>query len=165
MGPPTLVPFGSGKKRQDPLTLKWTLRSTVLWVSKDRDRTRGAVRASSTAKLLEGLSWELQELGVRPYAARLLVALLRSGSGTSAQLAELSGVPRTSVYKVMGALAEQGLVEAVPTFGPAAWTCPGWEVVVDILDAAEEQRLCQHHERTQRLRRELAHIFPAKLSA
>lgn len=102
---------------------------------------------------------------MRPYGARLLLALLRTGSGTSAQLAELSGVPRTSVYSVMETLSEEGLVEAVPTVGPAVWTCPSWEVVVDLLDAAEEERLRQHHERTQRLREELVHVIPAKLSA
>ena len=134
-------------------------------MSKDRERKSATASGDGSSKVLESIRWELQELGLRPYAARLLLALLRTGSGTSAQLAELSGVPRTSVYQVMQALTEQGLAEAVPTYGPAVWTCPGWEVVVDLLDAAEEERVRQHHERTRRLRQELAHILPAKLSA
>ena len=48
---------------------------------------------------------------------------------------------------------------------PGGVICPGWEVVVDLLDAAEEERVRQHHERTHRLREELAHVLPAKLSA
>ena len=105
---------------------------------------------------------ELQELGLRPYEARVLLALLRAGSANSAQLAELSGVPRTSTYQVMEALTEQGLAERVPTHGPAVWTCGGWESVVDALDAAEEARLRQHHARTGRLRTALAEVLPSK---
>lgn len=56
---------------------------------------------------------------MRRYAARLLLVLRSVGSASSAQLAQLSGVPRTSVFQVMEALAEEGPVEAVPTFGPA----------------------------------------------
>lgn len=129
------------------------------------DRKAAASDGHSIPKVPESVSWELQELGLYSYAARLLLALLRVGSGSSAQLAELSGVPRTSVYRVMKALTEQGLVEAVPSFGPAVWTYPGWEVVVDLLDAAEEERVRQHHQRTQQLRKEMAQVFPAKRSA
>ena len=112
----------------------------------------------------ESLRRELQALGLRPYAARLLLALLRAGSGNSAELAELSGVPRTSIYQVMAALSDQGLATAVPTRGVAVWTCPSWEVIVDALDVAEEERLRQHHARTARLRSDLASIFSATTS-
>ena len=134
-------------------------------VTKVRARKTAASSGQAVPTVLDSIRWELQELGMRPYAARLLLALLRAGSGSSAELAELSGVPRTSVYQVMEALTRQGLAEAVPTYGPAVWTCPGWEAVVDILDAAEEERVRQHHERTERLRRELADAIPTKLSA
>jgi len=109
----------------------------------------------------ESLRRELQDLGLRPYEARVLLALLRAGSANSAQLAELSGVPRTSTYQVMEALTEQGLAERVPTHGPAVWTCSGWEAVVDALDAAEEERLRKHHARTLQLRQILAEVLPA----
>jgi len=109
----------------------------------------------------ESLRRELQDLGLRPYEARVLLALLRAGSANSAQLAELSGVPRTSTYQVMEALTEQGLAERVPTHGPAVWTCSGWEAVVDALDAAEEERLREHHARTLQLRQILAEVLPA----
>ncbi len=110
----------------------------------------------------DSLRRELQELGLRPYEARVLLALLQAGSANSAQLAELSGVPRTSTYQVMEALTDHGLAERVPTHGPAVWTCSGWEAVVDVLDAAEEERLRQHHARTRRLRSSLAEALPAK---
>jgi len=109
----------------------------------------------------DSLRRELQELGLRPYEARVLLALLRAGSANSAQLAELSGVPRTSTYQVMEGLTAQGLAERVPTHGPAVWTSNGWEAVVDSLDAAEEERLRQHHLRTLQLRKVLADVLPA----
>ena len=133
-------------------------------MTKVRDRKRVTGSDESAPAGLESLRWELQELGLRPYAARLLLALLRAGAGSSAELAELSGVPRTSVYQVMEALTEQGLAQPVPTYGPAVWSCPGWEAVVDILDATEEERVRRHHEKTERLRQELA-ALPSKLSA
>lgn len=134
-------------------------------MSKNREHKNSPAISDSSSEVLESIRWELQRLGLRPYAARLLLALLRSGSGNSAQLAELSGVPRTSVYQVMQTLTEQGLVEAGATHGPMVWTCPGWEVVVDLLDATEEERVRQHHERTKGLRHELSTVLPARLSA
>ena len=109
----------------------------------------------------ESVRQELQELGLRPYEARVLLALLQAGSANSAQLAELSGVPRTSTYQVMEALTDQGLAERVLTHGPAVWSCRGWEAVVDVLDAAEEERLRQHHARTRQLRQTLADTLPS----
>jgi len=127
-----------------------------------RDRDQAAHDVGGGSPVPESIRRELQELGLRPYEARVLLALLRAGSANSAQLAELSGVPRTSTYQVMEALTEQGLAERVPTHGPAVWTCQGWEVVVDVLDAAEEERLRQHHARTRRLRQAMAEVLPSK---
>jgi len=118
--------------------------------------------AADVPALPDNLRRELQELGLRPYEARVLLGLLRAGSANSAQLAQLSGVPRTSTYQVMEALTDQKLAERVPTHGPAVWTCAGWEAVVDQLDAAEEERLRQHHERTRRLRKAMAEVLPSK---
>lgn len=130
-----------------------------------RDRESNVIQGPTAgAPELETLRRELQALGLRPYGARVLLALLVAGSGNSAQLAELSGVPRTSIYQVAEALAAQGLVEVVPTHGPAVWACRGWEAVADALDAAEEERLRQHHASTRRLRQDLADAFPAERS-
>lgn len=129
-------------------------------VNRTLDRSHPTAKASHRVPPgVEGLRRELQHLGLRPYAARILLALLHAGSGNSAQLAELSGVPRTSIYQVMEGLARQGLVEVVPTHGPTVWTSQGWEAVIDVLDALEEERLREHHARTTRLRRDLAATF------
>ena len=124
--------------------------------------TRNVVKnltAPARASGLQALRHDLEELGLRPYAARVLLALLEVGSGNSAQLAELSGVPRTSIYQVVELLARQGLVTSVPTLGSATWSCPGWAAVLDALDDAEEERLREHHLRTKRLRRVMAEAF------
>ena len=128
-------------------------------VTSVRERDQGV--AAGRPPVPDALRRELQELGLRPYEARVLLALLQAGSANSAQLAELSGVPRTSTYQVMEALTDQGLAERVPTHGPAVWTCAGWESVVDVLDAAEEERLRQHHARTRRLRQAMAEALPS----
>ena len=130
-------------------------------VSSLRERNE-IIRDDVGVSVPESLRRELQELGLRPYEARVLLALLRAGSANSAQLAELSGVPRTSTYQVMEALTEHGLAERVPTHGPAVWTCQGWEAVVDVLDAVEEERLRQHHARTGRLRKAMAEVLPSR---
>lgn len=103
---------------------------------------------------------QLQELGLRPYETRVLVALLSAGTANTAELAELSGVPRTSIYQVMRSLTQQGMAEPVPNHGPAVWTSKGWEAVLDALDAAQEERLRQHKARTAELRRALVEAQP-----
>ena len=129
-------------------------------VTRAATRHDAAAHASGVAPTPSGLSNELQRLGLRPYAARILAALVYGGPGSSAALAERSGVPRTSVYSVAGGLVEQGMVVPVPTNGPAVWASSGWEEVVDALDAAGEERFRVNRARTARLRREMAEVFP-----
>jgi len=112
----------------------------------------------------EGLRRELQELGLRTYEARAVVALLQVDSANSAELAELAGLPRTSTYEVMAGLIHQGLALRVAKRGPAAWSGVGWAAVLDALDAAEEQRLRYHHTRTRLLRQALAQVLPPRAS-
>jgi sugar-specific transcriptional regulator TrmB len=128
-------------------------------------KNAAASAASGVALTPQSLSNELRRLGLRPYAARLLAALLYGGPGNSAALAERSGVPRTSVYSVADGLVELGLVVPVPTTGPAVWASAGWAEVVDALDAAEEERVRLHRTRTERLRGELAEVFRGSMSA
>lgn len=110
--------------------------------------------------LSEALVRELQELELSPYEARVLLALIRLGSGNSAQVAGLSGVPRTSTYQVMEELNRKGLVQRVSVDGPATWATPGREEVLDRLEALLEERLRHQRERTVRVRDLLASSFP-----
>ena len=45
------------------------------------------------------------------YEAKALVALISKGTLTAKEIAEISGIPRTSVYDVMNSLMAKGLVE------------------------------------------------------
>ena len=110
--------------------------------------------------LPEPLQRDFQELGLSPYSARVLLALLRLGSANSADLARVSGVPRTSTYQVLEELSARRLAARLPGNGPAVWTTPGSGEVLERLDAAEEERLRQHRARTSRLRQALAETFP-----
>ena len=105
---------------------------------------------------------DLQALGLRPYEAQVLLALVRAGTADSAALARLSGVPRTSIYQVMAGLTAQGLAEEVPSHGPATWLCRGWVAVFDRLDAMREEAHRSHRARTARLRRGLAQHLPSE---
>ncbi|HET7487135.1 MAG TPA: helix-turn-helix domain-containing protein [Acidimicrobiales bacterium] len=124
---------------------------------------RAANRQNDTAaaeRAALGIRRELEDLGLSPYEARVLLALLRLGSATSAELAQASGVPRTSAYQVLEELGRKRLVEQVPGGRAAVWACPGVDLVFDRLDAAQEERLREHRTVTARLRKELAQPAP-----
>lgn len=126
-----------------------------------RSSRKKEVASGPAAPLLQDdLRRELEELGLSPYEARILLALLRLGSATSAELARFSGVPRTSAYQVLEKLHDKRLAERVPGGRAAVWTCPGPDLVFDRLDAAQEDRLREHRARTARLRQALAEPLP-----
>jgi sugar-specific transcriptional regulator TrmB len=120
----------------------------------------GDSHAAAAAPLPERLIHEFEELGLSPYEARILLALMQLGSGNTAQLARLSGVPRTSTYQILEELNRKGLAQRQAVDGPAVWASPGREDVFDRLDANEEQRLREHRERTARLRELVAQALP-----
>ena len=52
----------------------------------------------------------LQELGLKEYEARCLVALTRLETGTAREVSEISEVPRTRVYDAIETLEQAGLI-------------------------------------------------------
>lgn len=117
---------------------------------------------------------ELQELfGLGMYESRLLMALLRAGSSDGLQLSREADVPRTSAYQTLEALSARGLAEPMPGDGKTIWTSPGWEEVLERLDAAHrqsaEERMREYASRTGWVREQLAQAFvtapPATLPA
>lgn len=108
----------------------------------------------------ETLRREFEELGLSPYESRVLLALLWLGSANTLQLSRLSGVPRTSTYQVLEVLRERHLAVRLPRDGPAVWTSAPRDEVLDLLHAAEEERLRQHSARTERVREMLAEALP-----
>jgi sugar-specific transcriptional regulator TrmB len=108
----------------------------------------------------ERLVHELEELDFSPYEARILLALLNLGSGNTAQLSRVSGVPRTSTYQILEELNRKGLAQRLGGDGPAVWGSPGRDAVFDLMDAAEEERLRERRERTARLRDLVSEAIP-----
>ena len=124
----------------------------------------GAIRSIVPVGVPETLRRTLEELGLSPYEARVLLALLRTGSSNSSQLARLSEVPRTSTYAVLESLSERGLVHRVPGDGPTVWSTPGSDEVLERLEtakqAAQEEQLRQYRFRVAEARRLLAESIP-----
>ncbi|AEA46077.1 TrmB family transcriptional regulator [Archaeoglobus veneficus] len=61
---------------------------------------------------MEKLVDALRSFGLSEYEAKVLLSLIAEGELTAKQIAELSGVPRTSVYEVVKGLMAKGLVQA-----------------------------------------------------
>src|SRR5947209_4410972 len=120
--------------------------------------------AALAASVPERLLREFEELDLSPYEARIVLALLRLGAANTAQLARVSGVPRTSTYQILEELNARGLAQRVSVDGPAMYASPGRDEVFRRLDAAQEERLRQHRERTARLRELVAEAFPEEPS-
>ncbi|HET7489558.1 MAG TPA: helix-turn-helix domain-containing protein [Acidimicrobiales bacterium] len=101
-----------------------------------------------------------EDLGLSPYETRVLLALLRTGSSNSSQLARLADVPRTSTYAVLESLSEKGLVHRLPGDGPSMWGTPGPDEVLERLEsakeAAQEEQLRLYRGRIEDARRLLA---------
>ncbi len=60
---------------------------------------------------MEKLVCALRSFGLGEYEARILIALIAEGELTAKEIAELSAVPRTSVYEVVRGLMAKGLVQ------------------------------------------------------
>lgn len=80
----------------------------------------------------------LVELGLPPYQARVLLALLAApGPATSEDLAGSGRVPRTSIYRAVDALIRQGLAATEPAVHgqPRAvrWRASSWDDVASTL--------------------------------
>jgi HTH-type transcriptional regulator, sugar sensing transcriptional regulator len=124
----------------------------------------GAIPSIGKAGVPETLRRTLEDLGLSPYEARVLLALLRAGSSNSSQLARLAEVPRTSAYAVLESLSDKGLAHRLPGDGPTVWSTPGADEILERLEtskqAAQEEQLRQYRSRVADARRLLAETIP-----
>lgn len=109
---------------------------------------------------VESLRWELEELGLGNYEARVMMALFQLGPASPGQIARTAEVPRTSTYQVLEELRVKELAQRLPSAGPAVWSAHRPDEVLDRLDAAHEERLRQQKARSSRVRDSLAELFP-----
>ncbi|WP_423743493.1 helix-turn-helix domain-containing protein (plasmid) [Haladaptatus sp. SPP-AMP-3] len=96
----------------------------------------------------------LQQLGLKEYEAKCLVALTRMPQGTAKEISEISEVPRTRVYDAIRALETQGLVE-VQHSNPQQFRS------VSVEEAAETLRQ-EYESRTETLVETMSDIEPVE---
>ncbi|MCO8256720.1 TrmB family transcriptional regulator [Haladaptatus sp. AB618] len=96
----------------------------------------------------------LQQLGLKEYEARCLVALSRVSKATAKEVSEISDVPRTRVYDAIKVLETKGLVE-VQNSNPQQYRA------VPVEEATETLRH-EYESRTATLAETLTAIEPAE---
>jgi len=129
-------------------------------VSEGRAR-RAAERPAVGGHIPETLLPDLEELGLNGSQARVLLALLQLGSGNSSEIARLAQVPRTAVYPVLQELEAKRLVGRVGAEGPALWSSPGRNEVLDRLESGHEARIREQRLRVGRVRSTIEELVPA----
>jgi len=82
----------------------------------------------------------LKEFGLSEYEAYTFVYLLRLGSGTAKDVADIDGVPRTRVYDAVDTLHEAGLVD-VQYSSPKRFTPVSRETAIRKLELQRENYL------------------------
>ena len=129
-----------------------------------RRRRRGQRAMPDAGPAADRLQSELEALGLGPYEARVLLALMRVGQGTVAELFPVAGIPRTSAYPALQMLSAKGLAVRKPGPGMAMWTSPPQDIVFERLQAALEranaERMARHLERSARVRELIADTLP-----
>jgi sugar-specific transcriptional regulator TrmB len=92
----------------------------------------------------------LKEFGFSEYEAYVLVYLLRLGSGTAKDIAEMDHVPRTRVYDAVESLHEAGLVDIQYT-SPRRYTAVSRETTIRKLGLERETKLTELNELFEQL--------------
>ena len=109
--------------------------------------------------VLDRIRTSFESFGLNGHQARVLLALLRMGSGSPAQLARVAGVHRTSTYPVLQELRARGLAQQLAGES-ALWTSPGRDETLNLLRAYHEQRLREVKDRIETTRDLLAEVIP-----
>lgn len=99
-----------------------------------------------TGKSIEQLEYEcaalLKEFGFSEYEAYAFVSLLRLGTGTAKDVAEVGDVPRTRVYDAVDTLHEAGLVD-IQYMSPKRFTAVSRESAVRKLNLQRENTITE----------------------
>ncbi|MDK2795371.1 MAG: HTH-type transcriptional regulator, sugar sensing transcriptional regulator [Archaeoglobaceae archaeon] len=98
----------------------------------------------------------LKSFGLSDYESRALATLISKGALSARELAELSGIPRTSVYDVMSSLKAKGFVEE---FGkPVRFRAISNEEIISILSKKATENLEILRDEISKLRTEQIEI-------
>jgi len=83
---------------------------------------------------------ELEELGLLPAEAQIYLALIRNGPLGASAIANVTKVPRSSVYPTLNALIDKGLVEGGAGYG-SRFTAVRAELALPTLIRREKEEL------------------------
>ncbi|MCS7118489.1 MAG: helix-turn-helix domain-containing protein [Archaeoglobaceae archaeon] len=92
----------------------------------------------------------LKSFGFTEYEAKVIATLLAKGVLTAREIAEISGIPRTSVYDVMASLKAKGFVEEIGK--PAKFRTISTEEMISILTRKAKENLDLLREEFSKLR-------------
>jgi sugar-specific transcriptional regulator TrmB len=81
----------------------------------------------------------LEELGLRPAAAKLYLACLSLGQSTVTKISDQAGVQRTFAYEVLDELVEQGLISTIEKGGVKHYNA----ISVDKFRSRQREKLAQ----------------------
>lgn len=101
--------------------------------------TPQAGRGEDAPGAAETLRAILERFSLPSSEAKTLVALVRLGSGTPAQLCPLTGISRPNLYPVLESLAHRGFIHKMPGRN-AVWAAPEREELLARLQRDEAQR-------------------------
>ncbi|MEM4472828.1 MAG: helix-turn-helix domain-containing protein [Archaeoglobaceae archaeon] len=94
----------------------------------------------------------LKFFGFTEYEAKAIATLIAKGDLTAREIAELSGIPRTSVYDVMASLKAKGFVEEIGK--PAKFRALPAEELISILSRRAKENLELLREEMSKINRE-----------
>jgi len=84
----------------------------------------------------------LQDLGLSKYESQTLINLIRLGTGTAEDIAQINGVPRTRVYESAGRLHELGFIDIQHTT-PRKFTVTSKETTIRMLNIKRENTITE----------------------
>ncbi len=84
----------------------------------------------------------LQDLGLSQYESQTLINLIRLGTGTAEDIAQINGVPRTRVYESAERLHELGFIDIQHTT-PRKFTVTSKETTIRMLNIKRENTITE----------------------
>lgn len=103
---------------------------------------------------------ELEQLGLSEPETQVYLVLVENPSRSASSIADATGLSRTSVYQMLGSLADKGLIEAGAGYGSRFSVLPPEEALTSLV--VRERAMLAERERIARsVGQQLASLLPA----
>ena len=107
--------------------------------------------------MIEDPEVELEELGLLPAEAQVYLALIRNGPLGASAIANVTKVPRSSVYPTLNALVDKGLVEGGAGYG-SRFTAVRAELALPSLIRREKEEILHRESVAKKLTEHLSSL-------